>query len=315
MITHTKTPLRVKNQRAFMNLLIIYSYILIPVLMSYLFTNQHFKTSLFYCAVILFAVMFAGFAELTQRNKLFYNFFMFLSFLVLFFIYGFRDFSAIDDPSYIKIFENVGYIGWVEQFKMTTMEPGYLLLNYIVNLFTDNYLYMQLLTSFIPLALFYYGFSKYRKLISIPTAVFLLCSMLYFQMLSVALVRMFISLGITFIAFRLIPEQKPKKYMLYVFVATLFHYSSFFMILLTYFAIDKDKLAKNVTRKYLALFIVSPFLFMIIARFIVPLLGSRYSKYGSIDFFELSLSTITTIPLIVLLLLFYKRFKNREQLY
>src|SRR5690625_5587809 len=95
MITHTKTPLRVKNQRAFMNLLIIYSYILIPVLMSYLFTNQHFKTSLFYCAVILFAVMFASFAELTERNKLFYNFFMFLFFLVLFFIFVFIYFSRL----------------------------------------------------------------------------------------------------------------------------------------------------------------------------------------------------------------------------
>lgn len=306
---------RNKSSRALVNLLIIYSYIVIAFFMSYFLTNENLTTSLFYCFVVLLAVMFAGFAELTQQNKLLYTSFLFLSFSILFFIYGFRDFSAIDDPSYIKMFENVSFMGWLEYFKQSTIEPGYLILNYMVSLFTDNYFYMQLLTSFIPLAIFYFGFHKYRKIISLPTAVFLLCSMLYFQMLAVALIRMFVAIGIVFIALRHIPEHKPIRYILKILIASTFHYSAFFMAFLAYFAVDKEGLSKKVTRIYAILFTGSPFVFIFIGRFIVPLLGGRYERYSIIGSVNFSISTITTIPLIILLLLFYKRFVGNRQLY
>lgn len=304
-----------KNIRMIVNLLIIYLYCIVAFVMSYLLTYENLKVTSFYCSVMLVAVLFASFAELTQRNILLYNFFMFLSFFTLFFVYGFRNFSAIDDPSYIRIFEQISYVGWFEYFKFSTMEPGYLILNKIVSLFTDNYLYMQLITSFIPLFLFYYGFNKYKKIISLPTAVFLLCSILYFQMLSVALVRMFIAIGIVFVAISYIPERKPIKYMFLIAVASMFHYSAFFMAILTYFAINKSNLTKKTIRFYTLVFLTSPLIFIFIGRFIVPLLGSRYKNYGSIDSINLSIESFTTLPLIILLLFFYKRFDESEKAY
>lgn len=303
-----------KNLRLLVNLLIIYFYVFTSFLMSYFFANEHLKTSIFYSSVVLLAVAFASLAEQT-KNKLIYNFCMLCSFFVLFFTFGFRDFSAIDDPSYIRIFEEVSHVGWLEYFKFSTMEPGYLILNQIVSFFTDNYLYMQLTTSFISIFLFYHGFNKYKNIISLPTAVFLLCSMLYFQMLAVGLVRMFIALGIVFIAFRFIPRQQPKKYIFYILLATLFHYSSLFLIFLVYFAINKNILTKKMTRFYTLIFLVSPVVFIVIGRFVVPLLGSRYSSYGSIDSINLSFGAFTTLPLILLLLFFYKKFSGTEQLY
>ncbi len=304
-----------KMLRMLINLLIIYFYIIIAFLMSHFLTDRSLETSPFYLVVILFTIMFAGFAELTQKNKFLFGLFMSISFSILFFIYGFRDFSAIDDPSYIRIFEQVSYVGWLEYFKLSTMEPGYLILNKIVSVFTDNYLYMQLITSFIPLFLFYYGFNKYKKIISLPTAVFLLCSMLYFQMLSVALVRMFIAIGIVFIAISYIPERKPIKYMFFIAVASIFHYSAFFMAILTYFAINKSNLSEKTSRFYALIFLTSPFIFIFIGRFIVPLLGSRYKNYGSIDSINLSVESFATLPLIILLLFFYKRFNKSEKEY
>jgi EpsG family len=235
---------------------------------------------------------------------------------MLFFTYGFRNFSAIDDPSYIGIFENTLSLGWFEYFKSSTIEPGYLILNDIVGTFTDDYLFMQLITSFIPLFIFYYAFNKYKKLISLPMAVFLLCSMLYFQMLSVALVRMFIAISIIFLALGYIPERRPVKYITLTLIATFFHYSAFIMILLSYFAINKKNLSKKVSRIYTSLFLLSPFVFIAISKLVVPILGSRYQQYGSINYgINFDFSTFSTVPLIFLLLFFIKKFKDKEQLY
>lgn len=280
--------------------------------MSYFFTNENLKTSIFYSSVVLIAVASASLAEHSQRNILFFNFYMFVSFFVLFFTFGFRNFSAIDDTSYIRIFEEVSYLGWFEYFKFSTMEPGYLLLNNIVSLFTDNYLYMQLITSSIPLFLFYYGFKKYRDIISLPTAVFLLSSLLYFQMLAVGLVRIFIAVSIVFVSFRLISEKRPIKYTFFIFIASMFHYSALFFVFLAYFAIDKTNIAKRTIRIYMLLFLTSPFIFIFIGRFVVPLLGGRYSAYGSIESVNLSIGAFTTLPLIILLLFFYKKFNGAD---
>lgn len=304
-----------KNLRLLINLSIIYFYVFTAFIMSYFLTSQNIKTSLFYSAIILASVTFASFAELTHRNRLFYNLFMFFSFFILFFVYGFRNFTAIDDPSYIQIFESVKNVGWVTQFKITTMEPGYLLLNHVVSLFTNDYFYMQLITSFIPLFLFYYGFDKYKKIISIPTAVFLLCSMLYFQMLAVALIRMFIAIGIVFIAFRFIPEKKPKKFILHILIAGMFHYSALFLLFLTYFSLNEDNLKKKTTKIYSLLFIASPIIFIFVGRLVVPLLGSRYKGYGSIDSANLTVGAFTTLPLIILLMFFSKKFTGSEKLF
>lgn len=303
-----------KSLRVLVNLFIIYFYILTAYTMSYLFTNQNLKTSLFYCVIILLAVMLASLAENTKNPVVFHSF-MFLSFFVLFFIYGFRNFSAIDDSSYIRIFNEVSTIGWFEYFKISTMEPGYLILNDIVSRFTDDYLYLQLITSLIPLAIFYYGFYKYKSMISLPMSVFLLCSMLYFQMLAVAMVRMFIAISIIFIGLWEIPKFKPIKFIFFVLFATSFHYSAFAMIILTYFAINKENLSKKTSKFYTLIFLLSPIIFILIGRYLVPLLGQRYQHYGTIKQITFELSTFTTLPLIFLLLLYYKKFKYKEQLY
>ncbi len=304
-----------KNERLLINYLILVFYIITAFLMSYLLTNEYLKTSIFYCSILLLAVLFASLAEHTN-NTLIFHFCMFASFFMLFFTYGFRNFSAIDDPSYIGIFENTLSLGWFEYFKSSTIEPGYLILNDIVGTFTDDYLFMQLITSFIPLFIFYYAFNKYKKLISLPMAVFLLCSMLYFQMLSVALVRMFIAISIIFLALGYIPERRPVKYITLTLIATFFHYSAFIMILLSYFAINKKNLSKKVSRIYTSLFLLSPFVFIAIGKLVVPILGSRYQQYGSINYgINFDFSTFSTVPLIFLLLFFIKKFKDKEQLY
>jgi hypothetical protein len=296
------------------NIFIAYFYIFIAIVLCLLLPNEYLGTSVFYIIVILSAIMFAALSQ-NCKTSFFFNIFLGLSFLVLFFVLGFRNYSGIDDPTYISIFNSVSEYGWWTIFKQTTMEPGYLILNDIVSFFTNNYLYMQLLSSFIPLFLFYYSFKRFRNMISIPMAVFLLCTMLYFQVLSVAIVRMFIAISIVFTAFYYIPQRKIMRYILLILIASMFHYSALFMLVLTYFAINRDNLSKRAKRFVYIGFIVTPLFFVAVAKFFVPLMGNRYAGYGTIDGFSLSVSSFDTIPLLVLLLLFYKRFKGEDKYY
>ncbi|QUG40595.1 EpsG family protein [Psychrobacillus sp. INOP01] len=290
---------------------VIYLYFFVALGMCFLLPEEHFSTAFYYTALILSAVMFAGIAQ-RCKTTFFLNVFMGISFLVLFFNLGFRNYSGIDDESYINIFLDVSQNGWFSKFQQSTMEPGYLILNQLVSLFTENYLYMQLTSSFIPLFLFYYGFKKYRNLISIPMAVFLLCTFLYFQILSVGLVRMFIAMSIVFNAFYYIPQRNIKRYVLLIIIASLFHYSALFMLVLTYFALNKDNLSKRTKRFVVIGFVATPFIYIAIANYLVPLMGSRYSNYGTVDSLSLGLSSFDTFPILLLLFLFHKKFSNEK---
>jgi hypothetical protein len=289
------------------NVFVIYLYIIAAAVMCFLLPSEHFTTSVYYSVVILTAVMFAGLAE-NCKSSIFFEIFLGLSFLVLFFNLGFRNFSGIDDASYIRIFNEVSQYGWFSRFQVTTMEPGYLMLNNFISLFTDNYLYIQLISSFIPLFLFYSGFKRYRNIISLPMVVFLLCTFLYFQVLSVAIVRMFIAMGIVFNAFHYIPQRKAKSYVFLILLAGMFHYSALFMLVLTYLALNKENLTRKAKRFLIIGFFAIPFIFTVVAKYFVPLLGSRYSGYGTIDSLSLGLSNFDTIPALLLLLLFRKKF-------
>lgn len=296
------------------NILIIYLYILGAVGFYYLLPNEHASTNLYYIGSILFAV---GFAALAQNSKsaFFLNIFLSMSFFVLFFNIGYRNNSGIDDYNYALIFSQIAQYGWFSVFLNTTMEPGYLMLNKLVYLFTDNYLYMQLISSFIPLALFYRGFKQYRNVISIPMAVFLLITMFYFIMISVSLVRMFIALSIVFNAFYYIPKRNISKYVLLIILASLFHYSALFMLVLVYFGINKENLYRKSKRFIVIGFIITPIVFVAVGKIMVPFLGVRYAGYGTVNNLSLSFSSFDTVPLLILLLLFYRKIDIEYKLY
>ena len=293
------------------SILIFFIYALAVLGMCIILPREHIWTALFYSGVILGAVLFAALAE-NAKTSFSFNIFYSISFLILFFILGFRNFSGIDDASYTKIFNDVSQHGWIAEFKATTMESGYLLLNAIVSLFTKNYLYMQLLTSFIPLILFYHAFKKYRSMISLPMAVFLLCTMLYFQMLSVSLVRIFIAISIVVIAYYYIPKKNVKKYISLIVIASMFHYSALFMLVLLYFVIDKDNFSKK-SKRFIVLAIIGiPVIFLAIVKLFVPFMGGRYTGYGIIGNLNFEISSFDTIPLIVLLIFYYKKIELKN---
>ncbi|WLR49053.1 EpsG family protein [Halobacillus litoralis] len=279
-----------------------YIYVVSAFLVYFMMPTEYRSTYVFYVIVILGSTFFAALAS-QSKSSLMFDVNLFFSFLILFFVLGFRNYSGIDDDSYIRIFYEVSNQGWLSRFMQTTMEPGYLMLNAAVSLFTDNYIYMQLLSSLIPLSLFFFVFKRHKKDINLPMAVFLLSTILYFQVLSVGLVRMFIAIGIVFFSFYYLSRNETKKYVTIIIIASLFHYSALFMLTLTYIS-NKKSWENNRYKKFILLAVIfTPMVFFIISYLFIPFMGARYAIYGNIDDVNFSLSSLSTLPLLFFLLL------------
>lgn len=282
----------------------LYLYALALGLALIVLPGAHRSTGLFYAVLIMGASLFAYHAQ-KSLNSRFSSFYLLISFLFLFLPLGLRQFSGVDDTTYARIFYEVNSWGWIKKFTRSSLEPGYLILNRLVGLFTRNYIYMQIISSFIPLAIFYGSFKKYGEKIDLTFAVFLLATTIYFQVLSVGLVRMFMAISIIFRGLYYLPLRNSKKYIAHVALASLFHYSAIFMIILIYFTIDNRSFSLKAKRFVLLAFLLVPLIFIFVPRYLVPLLGSRYSIYANLGPFLLSIWDFSTIPLLVIILFFY----------
>ena len=120
------------------------------------------QSQVIYYSTIFIAAILAGFSQkilLKSKNdkaKQYSNFFWFLSMSVFIVIFGLRKVGiGVDDNSYARIFQETATNGVIGQFLKTTMEPGYLILNYIVSIFTNDFQIMIFITTAIPIFLYY----------------------------------------------------------------------------------------------------------------------------------------------------------------
>lgn len=237
-----------------------------------------------------------------------------LSFCISFMVLGFRYYTGIDDPHYEDIFYGVSTRGLWGQFNETHMELGYLCINKIVSLFTKDYLYCQLTTSFLFLSLMYRGFYKYRNRIFIPVALVLMYGLIYFQVMSTGMVRMSIAMGLVFcFAFEYLFNYELKKYIISVFIISMFHYSALCMLIFTPFAISprytneklKGTLLKITFGAVPAFFLVS---------YLASLMGGRWEKYGNAnEEFELGIDLFDTLPFIIMALFFRRTIRPDDE--
>ena len=300
--------------RGVQNILAIFTYCVAATLIMRLLPQEYRMTGGYYLMVILGAVASAAIAQ-QCKSKLGYYIFIAISFIILFFTLGFRDLSAIDDAAYARIFNNIYQNGWVEYSKSSGMEIGYLILNSLVSKFTNDYFHMQVLTTFIQLLLFYNAFIRNKDRINLSMAVFLLSTMFYFQMLSVGLMRMCIAIGIVMNAYSYIERKDYKKYIGFILIAGLFHYSSLFMLVLAYLAIDKQNMSKKGKYFLISFFVLTPVVFTIVGRILIPLMGNRYAQYANMGNLKISLSSFDTVPILLLLLFYHKHVSSKNKSY
>ena len=267
---------------------------------------------IYYIVCMMISVVFAT-AYRISKLHLFKVFFISLSFLVLFIMYGLRDVSGIDDRVYEAIFYDVQSDGWLARFKRTGMEPGYLITNRVLGFVISDYIYFQAFFSFITLYLFYKAILNYQKILYVDISIFLLFCMLLMQMQSTALVRIFFAMSIVVGSLRyLVDERDQKKYVYFILFASFFHYSAIFLIFLVYFIRNEQALRRTMLLHYVILAVIFPALMYVVSTFVAPKLGVRYEGYANSEF-DFKNSALNTLPVLAVLMFgYYKVFSGQQ---
>lgn len=148
--------------------------------------------------------------------------FLLLSFLILFLLSGFRVDVGIDYPNYIRIFWE--YIDW---HQAAHLEPGFRLIFSIIESTTMNPQHIFVISSFITLGGIFWSIKKHS--VSPALSVFLFCTMGFLSH-SFNLTRQFIAISIVLVSIRYLLNKQVIKYVVTVFIASLFHQTALLMV-------------------------------------------------------------------------------------
>lgn len=158
-------------------------------------------------------------------------------------------------------------------------EPGFYALNRVIQLFSDNAFLLFIITAIIFVGMVYKAIEDIS--IDVPLSIILFFVSRYY-FIGMNGVRQFIGLGFLMYSLRYVFEKKPKEFGFFVFLATLFHYTSILFIPV-YFA---SKLRLSI--RQIIIMIVGLAIFFRVGIFIL-LKALEGTKYGLlVDKFELA---------------------------
>jgi putative polysaccharide polymerase protein len=246
--------------------------------------------------------------------------FLFLNFLLLFILAAFRDVSVGNDTQeYYRVFKTISLTNSINGIFITSrFEIGYLLLNYLITRFTNNFNVLLFITSFIYLYSVFKFIDKYSKSKFVAIMLFFTFSM-YYSIFNIQ--RQCIAIAIFLYAIRFLEKKQYIRYVLLILFATMFHYIAILLIFLCF--IPKiDLYNKKIAYKYIILACFAACLIAYcITRFgiYIPYFGhyltnSKYSE-GGIRLASIALAGIR-LGIIILLIIIngFKEHKSQNNL-
>lgn len=285
---------------------------------------SHIASYLLYFGSIVISITFAHLSNkyahktignIYKVNKTFWV----LSFLALFLPLAFRGYG-VDHGSYSNMYNIINSKG-KDYFKNYSgmPEPLYFLMNVMVAKILGNFQWVYILSAFISLGFFYLSFSRYVKRVNLGMLVWIFIFIYYFTLYG--LVRMGISTSIIAYSLKYLELRRKRKYMFFVIIATLFHYSAIIMIPV-YFLVNFPSRSSHSNRKKkvqfdkyrILLLLAVPLIFLLI-KYIFPLLVSGFSWSTRYDgYFDSEANwhvinnDLVIAPLLVLVVLFRNEF-------
>lgn len=302
------------NKESSLSTALVFSFVYaVLVFFIALFFPTHEMTIAFYMGVVYIAVVFSTISQHPLMNSQRHpNFFLVFSFFSLFFVLAFRNGNAIDDGSYTIIFNQTKLYGITKTFFLGYNELGYLALMRLISLFTDDYLWVQIVTAAIPLMILCCGLIKFGEKVHCGVYILMLSTCFFFQMVSINLSRMFFALAITSIAVFYIADNKNIKGILLIISASFFHYSSLIMLLAIVIAktVKYNRFSKLKSTFFIVL---TPLLITLISNMGRVFL-SKYSNYNALSFNPAEIvGGLSRIPLLAIILYFKQYVHNQEK--
>lgn len=249
--------------------------------------------------VILSATIFLLF-DRTNRDaggnkSLIKTAFLGVTFLILFVISGYRGDFTSDYRNFSELFSYFNSFSWSELFNQNFyQEPAYVLLNRLIGSFTNNDLYLFLITTLIILTLFFREFRRDSIYIWISILLFINIGAYY---TSFNITRQILAVSIIFAGSTYIYKREFRKYIVTILIASLFHQTSWLMIPF-YFLLNLKFNLRNsiliITLSAVAILSLNT-LIEIVQRFI-----SRYSGYT----YGMTGLNVTSVVVPVAILLF-----------
>lgn len=276
------------------------------------FTVDESSTFFLYIIVDFIALLSMGIANITKpigfdrKNIVTGNFkislsllFMMISFLILFVLASFRDYVGRDYGTYVSIFYSVGEDNLYEGERTWLMQsPLFFLLCKVLSVFTDEYLIMFAVISFITLFFFYKAIHD----ISINwflSLYLLLCFCLYYQ--SFNQIRQMTAVAIIAYSYKFLIRDDIKRFFLTVFIASTFHMSA--LIFGIIWPLRKMKMS---VKNLVFYFLIGIGLFILFDRIVDLLSFVGYVKnYSGDENFSAGFTISTVLNFIVRLALFF----------
>lgn len=287
-------------------LLSVFVYIIIALIGYQMLPLYMRTTCVLYYGIVSASYLLLVMAQPHRVGGKVFTFPMILSGGLMWWLLGFRDISGVDDETYNMIFDQVATMSTFRWIDFLYLEPGYLFFNYIISLCTDNYYVFQAIASFIPIFFIYKGFVKYKYLIYIPLAFLLFAMTLFFQMLSVSLIRMFIAISLVFyFSLDFLIKAQLKKYILSIILISTIHYSCIIMLIFVPLLIWKKQLEQNWISFLISLSLISITGFLVVGR-LAAAIGGRYAMYGEVGEGGFNILALDTLPFFIVAFLFKK---------
>ena len=278
-----------------------------------------------------------------QHNKLLRNILVVVSLLLPSLLAGFRSINigtdvltyvkplfdlALQSDSFVEFLNLPIYRTW-RYLPVYTIEIGYLLLTYVVAKLFHSLIALNFIISLIIISLIYFGLVKMNQInshISVPFG--LMTFYLLFFNGSLNTIRQYLAFSIIFWGFSFIIKKKLWYYLMTVLIATLFHKTAFFsLILYVIYTLLTSKKHIKLNDEGTISFYFRNFVFigilMILCIFIIdPHIFDSIFQYLDLDGYmssylggEYTFSTsyfLLTVPIIILIILNIKYLWNNN---
>lgn len=177
---------------------------------------------IFYLALFSSVILLSSNVELKDTRSPRYQSLIFLAFILLLLVFGFRYGFGIDYASYLGIYDRIGNV-WSQEH----LEPSFFYLNYFIKSLGGNVYQVIFLSFLVALAFLHRTIVKYSDFPEISYLVFFSSGMIFFYSSGI---RQAAALSICFFAFQFLLNRQFFRFLATVLFASSFHITALLFI-------------------------------------------------------------------------------------
>ena len=248
--------------------------------------------------VLLAAIIFPNFEH--NFNKKLY---LWIAFSLLFFLSAFRSIEIGNDTSYYvnmykyygnsSNFVSISYLFSFENIINSRIEPGYVLLNMVLNIFSKEYILLFIVTSLFILGTWKKHIQKNSEIVWLSVLLFFNLRFFYFTLSGL---RQAIAMSIILISYEHLKKRNLKLFVMQVLIASVFHLSA--LVFLIAYPLTKWKINFKIVGIYFLIASLGYLSFDKILNLLLPIFP-KYQMYLSSSYLDGNIRTMSIMNFLI----------------